>query len=305
MEIKPVSEVTKPTALTIGKFESLHIGHQKLINAVVNRGNETELASAALTFEPNPVRVLKDPAYKTVLTAAEKAAVFDKMGLRLLINMEFSKEAANMPPGEFMDIVFGRLNCRFLAVGEAFRFGGRRAGDAWTLKREGERRGAEVDVFLNVTVEGLEISTTRVRDAIGAYDFRTAEKLLGFPYFVSGEVVHGFKLGRTIGFPTINMFPPEDKLLPANGVYLTKTRLGAGYFGGVTNVGVKDMGAGAARCVETYLFDFGGDAYGQAAEVDFYVRIRDEIKFGTLDELREQIGKDAERAREMLRNTLL
>ncbi|MCL2352121.1 MAG: riboflavin biosynthesis protein RibF [Firmicutes bacterium] len=304
MIVKTVNETagTDATALTIGKFESLHAGHRKLISSVVAYAGANGLIPAVLSFEPNPVRVLADPDYQTVLTVGEKVPVYEKLGLRMLINLHFDRQTAAMPPEDFLGMVFGKLNCRFLAVGERFRFGAGGAGDARLLEREGARRGAKVIVLPNETADGLEISTTSVREALAAGDFPMAEKLLGFPYFVSGEVVSGLKLGRLLGFPTLNLTPPEDKLLPAAGVFLTKTRLAAGIFDGVTNVGTKRLGAGTVRCVETHLFDFNGDAYGQRAEVDFYARLRDEISFGSVEGLREQIGRDAETARRMLRS---
>ena len=297
------------TALTVGKFESLHVGHRKLIRSVVAAAARNGLVPAVLTFEPNPVRALSNPGYKTVLTDAEKTGIFERLGVRMLVTLPFDRETASMPPEEFLDIVFVKLKCRFLAVGEHFRFGAGRAGDAMLLKQAGERRGAEVEVFPNEAVEGCRVSTTRVREAIRANDFAACEKLLGFPYFVCGKVVHGLKLGRVLSFPTINVVPPEDKLLPNAGVYLTKTRLSGnhgsfatGSFDGVTNVGVKNRGGAAVRCVETHLFDFDGDVYGQDAAVAFFARLRDEMSFGTLEQLREQIGVDVKKGRELLKN---
>ena len=300
----------EPSVMTVGKFEGLHRGHQKLLGQLKKISCCLNLPTAVLTFDPHPFSVLRG-GYKPLFTSGEKARLLEGFGIDVMVECPFDENFMKTEAEEFIRLIFSGMDCRSLVVGEGFRYGYGKRGDIGLLREKAVSYGAGLVVLENemigaAGVLGQKISTQTIREHIAGSDFKKAEELLGFPYFAMGEVVRGNNLGASMGYPTINILPEDGKLLPADGVYATETRLDGGRsrgrYGGVTNVGFAPTVAekDGGRRIETYLFGFTETAYGLTAEVIFRERLRGEIKFSSLEELAEQIGRDEKKAREIL-----
>lgn len=283
----------KPSAVSLGKFDGLHRGHQKLLRYVLN-AREQGLRAVIFTFETNPTRALSGLSRQNIMTNAERKGMLEEAGIDSLLECPFVPELSHMEPERFVEeILVKQLKAAFVAVGTDFRFGYQRRGDSALLEKLGDRYGFRVEVIGKEQSHGRDISSTYVREALHEGNIPLANELLGYRYFVSGEVLHGRKIGRTLGLPTTNLLPSEDKLLPPNGVYLTHTTFDRGDYYGITNIGYKPtVGAESRRGVETFLFDFAGDLYGRQLKVEFLEYERPEQKFKSLEELKARILSD-------------
>jgi len=266
-----------PCVLAVGKFECFHLGHRALVSEImqlVSGGIETQLASALVMFEPHPYRVLVDGGYKPLFTGYEREYLAGGLGVDYLLEYQFSRDFAALKPEEFCRRIFEELRARVVVVGAGYRFGNKRAGTVDTLRQMAKRYGAQVHVVGHhgAGVGEVKTSTSTIRELLGAGKLAEAETLLGYPFFLMGCVTPGRRLGRTLGFPTINLYPPAEKFLPADGAYASRVVLGGQCYNGVTNVGLRPTveGAGAVRSVETHLFDYeGGELYGEHVRVEF------------------------------------
>ena len=290
----------QPTAVTIGNFDGLHMGHRALIELTKQFAKEENLKSVVLTFSPHPMFVFgKKPDFALVMSPSEKEYMMKKMGIDIYIEYPFDKEFASMSPEAFAcDLIFDQLNCKVLIVGENYKFGKNQAGDYNLLKVLGEQRGVKVIYVPSVLFEGDRVSSTRIRQCLKQKDLEMANRMLTIPYFILGEVTQGKKLGRTIGFPTINIKAHYKKLFPPDGVYATKTLHKGNMYYGVTNIGKNPTVDGTDRVVETYLFDFHKMVYGDMIQTYFFEFIRSEQKFSSVEDLRQQMEKDADSARD-------
>lgn len=299
---------TKGVALTIGNFDGVHLGHQALLARTIQAAKERGLIPAAMTFEPHP-REFFDPgtAPARLSSLREKVDCLSAAGVEHLYVCRFNKFFAGQSPEAFIEVLQRRLQCRWLLVGDDFRFGARRSGDVALLRSEGTRRGFEVATLENIELDGLRISSTAVRDALTAGDFALVRGLLGRPYAMSGHVLHGRKLGRTLGFPTANVSLARRK--PAlMGVFAVKcSGIHARGLEGVAT-GVASLGTNPAvksdgrHSLEVFLFDFSADLYGKRISVEFCAKLRDEAHYGSLDALARQIQRDCDAAREFFRD---
>jgi riboflavin kinase/FMN adenylyltransferase len=281
------------TALTIGKFESLHKGHQRLLAITLAHAREHNLEPVAAAFEPHPHRVLYDPGYRPLFTLAEREHIVKGLGMKGLAVYQFDKDFAKMPPEEFCRRLIEDYHVRVLVLGEGYRFGMGRIGTTETLARYAETKNIPVHVLRHVTENGMKISTSDIRAHVQNGAVREAAQLLGFPFFIRGTVAHGKKIGHGLGFPTVNIQPSADKLLPLDGVYATQARIGHKVLEGITNIGLRpSVSKEGIRTVETFILDFNGDIYGRELQIDFLRFLRPEIKFDTLDALKAQIAKD-------------
>lgn len=282
----------KPTAVTIGKFDGVHLGHRKLLGEILKK--RPGLKSCVFTFDPAPAVLFGHSDGKELTTREEKRLLFEQLGVDVLIEFPLTFESAAMEPEDFVRrILADRLNARFIAAGEDLSFGNRGAGDAGLLLRMGESLGFETEIIQKLRLGGAEISSTRVREAVERSDMPLAAQLLGSPYTVLGEVVHGNHLGRSLGFPTINLLPGPTKLLPGNGVYFSRVLIGGRAYRSITNVGCKPtVEDRPVMGVETYLYDFDGDLYGQQATVELYEFSRPEQRFASLEDLQRQLQQD-------------
>ncbi len=285
----------RPSAVSLGKFDGLHRGHQKLIRHVLDE-KERGLQAVIFTFEKNPTRMLSGLSAQNIMTNEERRALLEEAGIDRLLECPFVPELSHMEPERFVEeILVRQLRTAFVAVGKDFRFGYQRHGDAALLERMGAQCGFRVEVIEKELSHGRDISSSYVREALHEGNIPLANELLGYRYFVSGKVLHGRQIGRTLGLPTTNLVPPPDKLLPPNGVYLTRTWIenGEESYYGITNIGYKPtVGAEDQKGVETFLFDYDGDLYGKELKVEFLEYERPEQKFRSLEELKARILSD-------------
>lgn len=282
-----------PSAVSLGKFDGLHRGHQKLIRHVLDQ-KKKGLSAVIFTFEKNPTRFLSGLSGQNIMTNQERKEMLERAGIDCLLECPFLPEVAHMEPEVFVEkVLAGQLHASFVAVGKDFRFGYQRKGDYQLLRQMGENLGFRVEVIEKEKSHGRDISSTYVREALHEGNIPLANELLGYRYFVSGEVLHGREIGRTLGLPTTNLLPPADKLLPPNGVYLTRTFLEDETYYGITNIGYKPtVGGETHKGVETFLFDFEGDLYGKHLTVEFLEFERPEQKFKSLEDLKARILSD-------------
>ncbi len=280
---------------TVGVFDGLHRGHQAIMSQVVARARELRGMAAVLTFDPHPRRVL-DPerAPRLMLTREQKLSLLERLGMDAAVVLPFDRALAAMPAEEFVrEVLHRRLGAREIFVGADFRFGRGRAGDFPLLERLGREAGVVAHSVAPVVEDGERISASRIRALLAEGKAREARALLGRPFSLIGTVVHGEGRGGAVLVPTANL-APENEFLPERGVYITATRRPAGTILGLTNVGLRPTFGDQRLVVETFLPGFSGDLYGARVELDFLERLRDERKFESTEDLRNQIGRDIE-----------
>jgi len=281
------------TALTLGKFDGIHKGHQKLLSKV--RAFAPFMKSVVFTFDVNPTIAVSKGEGTILTTNEERKAVVERFGIDYLYECPFTDEIRNMEAADFVRKIVEDLNVRYIAVGTDFGFGHNRQGDYRLLQNMSGQLGFKVEVVDKERYEGREISSTYIREVIAVGDMETAEKLLGYPYTVKGVVGYGRQLGRTIGIPTTNIIPVKDKLLPPNGVYVSKVHIEGETHMGVTNIGVKPtVGDENEKGAETFIFDFDKDVYGKNITIELHKFIRPEKRFDSIGDLKEQMEKDIE-----------
>jgi len=286
--------------VALGNFDGVHLGHQVVLRRAVEEGRERGARVVAATFDPHPRAVLgagNSPGLLTPLGLRREALL--RYGADEVRVITFDLDLSKKSPREFVrDVLVGEMGAEAVVVGENFRFGHRAAGDVGDLAALMEEMGGRAYA---VPVRGAagpgEISSTRIRALVSEGAVAEAAGLLGRPYVLRGEVVEGDKRGRTIGFPTANVRPDPDALVPARGVYAGSVRVGEETYMACTNIGVAPTFDRAESRVEAHLLDFEGDLYGLVVDVDFARRIREERRFSGVDELKEQIQRDIEEAR--------
>ena len=273
----------KDSAVTLGKFDGLHRGHRRLVERVLQ---EKEKGKTAVLFS-------FDTGSQMIYTCEERRHLAEKMGIDLFIDCPLSENIRHMSPETFVNtIVRDRLHASLIAVGEDYRFGYRRAGTPSLLKQIGNSRGFRVCIIEKEMDGGRKISSTVIREELKKGNMEKAGNLLGEYFFLEGRVVHGAGIGHTSLLPTINLLPPDDKLMPPGGVYMTLVHFDRIVYRGLTNVGYKPTVDGSFLGVETYLYDCREDLYGKFCRVDFLHFQRPEQKFAGLPALREQLIKD-------------
>jgi len=286
--------------LAIGNFDGIHLGHQAILRAAVQRAAKTNGVATALTFDPSPRRVLRpESAPLRVSTNAQRMDWFGTVGLEAAVVLPFTLELARLSPEQFVEQILVRgLHVRAVLVGENFRFGHQQSGNVALLRELGARHGFAVEVIPPVALDGEIVSSTAIRREIAAGNVTHAARLLGRPFALTGEIVGGTGTGRRFTFPTLNL-KPEQELLPARGVYVTRTLLEGETKSrrSVTNVGMRPTFNGASLSVETHLLDFSGEVTAKRMEVRFWKRLREEKKFTGSEELRAQIARDIATAR--------
>lgn len=289
--------IEEPTVISLGKFDGIHRGHELLLEQLL-RKKGMGLSTVIFTFDIPPKKVLEAGEAKVLTTNEEKMHMFDSFGIDYLIECPFIPEVMNMEPEDFIEMLVKKLSVKCIVAGDDFCFGRNRRGNYQMLQEYAKRLSYEAIILPKMKEEERDISSTYVREEIVAGRIEMANKLLGYPYFVSGTVKHGNKIGRTIGFPTINLIPPENKLLPPYGVYITKVTIDGIVYHGITNVGCKPTIEGQNPVgIETYILDFSQDIYDKAVIVTFMKKIRDERKFPNLESLLEQMRLDVQKAR--------
>ena len=293
------AEIARPTVLTLGVFDGLHLGHQLIIQRVVERARAVEAVPTVITFDPHPRAVLHPESAPPLLqTFDQKLEAFGVLGVEQTIVIRFTPEFARVSAEEFLrDVVHERLQAREVYLGRGFAFGRGREGDIDLLRRVSGELGFFADEVPEVRLRGQRISSSRIRELLLAGRVNLARRMLGRPYGVEGRVVRGYERGRTIGFPTANL-RPANRVIPRGGVYVTATLIEGSWRRSVTNVGVRPtFGKEAEPSVETFVMDWRGDLYGDVVRVRFLHRLRDERRFAGVEELKRQIERDAARAR--------
>lgn len=294
----PHPEQNTRSCITLGKFDGLHRGHQKLIERIKAQ-RMGDCKAVVFTFDVSPKSYILHTPPKYLLTYEERRDLAEDLGVDILTECPFTEELMHMEPEVFVkEYLVDRLHGEYLAVGPDFRFGYQRKGTPQLLKELGKTYGFYTEVVEKEKYKDRDISSTYVREELEKGRMDEVNRLLGYTYFTKGEIVHGRQLGRTIGIPTANLIPPSIKKLPPNGVYITESVIQGNTYQGITNVGYKPTVKENFLGVETYLFSCDADLYGQEAEVRFYRYLRPEVKFSSLEELKNQMMKDIQKGRE-------
>ena len=287
------------SVIAIGNFDGIHLGHQRLLEYCIALARESGAVATALTFEPPPLKVLRpEAAPLRISTNGQRMEWFAALGMEAAVVLPFTMELSRLAPEEFVEeILVRQLQVRAVVVGDNFRFGHKQAGDVKFLRELGMRDGFDVIVHEPVVMDGEIVSSTAIRKLISQGDVTRAARMLGRAFALTGEVVQGTGTGRKFTFPTLNL-RPEQELLPAKGVYITRTVLEGepSSHRSVTNVGMRPTFNGTGLTVETHLLDYSGNFSPKKIEVRFWKKLREEKKFAGPEELRAQIGKDIAKA---------
>lgn len=287
--------------LTIGSFDGVHLGHQRLLRQLVDRARQSERTSAALTFHPHPRLLLRpevEPAHLT--SEEERLEILESLGLDLLVLLPFTRELADTPAEDFVRQLYDELHMRELWVGPGFAMGRRRGGDIARLRALSTRMGYVLRVFPPVLDGGQVISSTRIRNLLRKGRVGEAKRLLGRPYTLSGRVSHGARRGRCLGFRTANLTIDAERAVPADGVYVVWATVEGQRYQGVSNVGVRPSFGGGERVLEVHLLDYEDDLYGKHVTVEYVQWLRPEMRFDHIPALVEQVQRDIAHARAIL-----
>ena len=305
------ANILRPTVLTLGVFDGLHLGHQQIMRTVVERAKAVRAVPTAITFDPHPRAVLHPESAPPLLqTLDQRLANFEVLGIEQAIVIPFDRDFAAQSAEDFLhDIIHDRLHAREVYLGKGFAFGKGRGGNIELLRRMSRQLGFFADEVPEVCLRGKRISSSKIRRLLSEGRVNLVRRMLDRPYGVEGVIVRGNRRGHTIGFPTANLHP-HNRVIPRFGVYATATLLDGVWRRSITNIGVRPTFENEAEpSIESYIFDFDGDLYGDVLRVRFLHRIRDERKFSGIDELKAQIQTDSQRAlnyfnRPGVRNTL-
>ena len=286
-------ELNRDTAVAIGKFDGMHRGHSKLLKEVLAKKSEG-LSACVFTFDPSPAVFFGFSDGRELNTKEEKRKMLEDMGVDFLIEFPMNWETAGMDPEVFArEILCKRMQVKYLAAGTDLSFGAKGAGNASLLQRLAPELGFEVETIEKVYLHGQEVSSTWLRASVEHGDMEAAYELLGMPYMVTGEVVSGNRIGRTLGFPTINLWPEEGKCLPPCGVYFSKVLWDGQIYPAISNVGYKPTVTEEKKLgIETYIYDFDRMIYGEGVEVYLCEFYRQERRFESLEALKEQLDAD-------------
>ena len=292
-------DINNGVCVAVGTFDGVHLGHRAMISALVDAAKEKNLAAAVFTFDTddNP-----KSDRKMLATESKKLSLFASLGVDVVFSAPFSQIRA-MSSVEFVErVLYAELNAKTVVCGYDFRFGCDRSGDFVLIKELLSPKGVEVITQPAVTCNSDPVSSTLIRELISKGDIVSANKLLGRPFSINSEVVCGARIGRTLGFPTANQVYPTHLAVLRYGVYAVRCRFDGAVYDGVANVGMKPTVANTdLPLCETYLFDFDGDCYGKNIETEFIAFIREEKRFSSLEELKKQIERDKNSAKEILK----
>jgi riboflavin kinase/FMN adenylyltransferase len=292
------AEIQRPTVLTLGVFDGLHLGHQLIMRTVVERARAIGAVPTVITFDPHPRAVLHPESAPPLLqTFDQKIEAFGVLGIEQTIIVRFTPEFSNIRAADFLrETVVDRLHAQEVYLGKGFAFGHAREGNIELLERLAAELGFVAGEVPEVSFRGRRVSSSKIRELLAKGQVNLARRMLGRPYGVEGQVAHGAERGRQLGFPTANLHP-QNRVIPRNGVYVTGTLIDGQWRRSVTNVGLRPtFGEALEPSVETFVMNWSGDLYGDVVRVRFLYRLRDERKFGSIDELQTQIERDVQRA---------
>jgi riboflavin kinase/FMN adenylyltransferase len=292
------AEIQRPTVLTLGVFDGLHLGHQLIVRTVVERARATGGVPTVITFDPHPRAVLHPESSPPLLqTLDQKVEGFGALGIEQTIVISFDEKFSQIRAEDFLrEVVRNRLQAKEVYLGCGFAFGHNREGNIELLRRVSQELGFFADEVPEVQLRNQRVSSSKVRRLLADGKVNLARRLLGRPYGVEGPVERGAERGRDLGFPTANLHP-HNRVIPRNGVYVTGTLIAGQWRRSITNVGVRPtFGGDSEPSVETFVMDWAGDLYGDVVRVRFLRRLRDERKFNSIEELTAQIQKDVRQA---------
>ncbi|UCH51077.1 MAG: bifunctional riboflavin kinase/FAD synthetase [Chloroflexota bacterium] len=296
-KVKPQKEML----LTIGVFDGVHLGHQRLLTHLRDEARQKNYLSGVVTFSSHPEVVLsKENGLLWLNDLETRVSLLLATGIDVVVTLPFSAELAHLSAREFIQLLKDHLKMRGLIVGPDFALGRGREGDAETLGVMGKEMGFTVEAIPAMVLDGEVVSSSAIRQSLAQGDVEKVGKLIGRLFSISGHIVSGDGRGRTLGFPTANLELKADQALPADGVYATIAHVGHHLMPSVTNIGVRPTFEGSKHLVETYIFDYDGDLLGQSFTIDLVDKIRDEKRFDTVEKLKAQISKDVEQARRIL-----
>ena len=296
-----VSQRHQGCVLTVGNYDGVHLGHQRMIGVLKQRAAELRSTATVLVFEPSSREFIDPEGAPPRLTRwREKLVALAAQGVERLVTLRFDETMRAMTPQSFVDLMVDGLGTRHIVVGNDFRYGCNAGGTIDSLRAAGEARGFGVEQIAPFVLDGVRVSSTAVRERLGRSDFAGAQRLLGRPYRMLGRVVHGRELGRALGFPTANLRlmrrrPPVQGIMAARVFGVAPQALTA-----VASLGTRPTVDGTDMLLEVHVFDFAGDLYGREIEVEFVAKLRDEVKFDSLDALIVQMKIDAAQARDLL-----
>lgn len=283
----------KDVYVALGSFDGLHKGHLTLVNKVVELSKKNDGLSMVYTFKNHPLEIIDESkAPKVIMDNDEKLNILEKEGINISCLVKFDKKFMLIEPEEFIREIIEKFNVKAIVVGFNYKFGFKNKGDVNLLRDLSEKLNFDLYVMSALEDEGVVISSTFIRGLIKDGEINRVTELLTRPYSIKGEVIHGKQLGRTIGFPTANLNITANTVLPAMGVYYTNVELDGEIYRGITSVGNNPTVNGKTITVETNILDFSGDIYGKEIRVYFIERMRGNVKFNSLDELKNQLKSD-------------
>lgn len=306
-EITDIANFTSPkgTVITIGTFDGVHLGHQKIIRKLTESAQKDGLLSAIFTFFPHPRMVVRqDDTLKLIHTLYEKKQIIQSLGIDLLITHPFDASFAQMTAEKFVEeLLVKRLKAKKVIIGYDHRFGRNRKADINDMRLFGQKYGFEVEEIPAQEIDEVSVSSTKIRNALNSGNVQMAWKYLGSPFLITGKVIHGLKIGRTIGFPTANIQIAESyKLIPKDGIYVVYSIIDNQKIYGMMSIGQNPTIEGKGRSIEVYFFDFQKNIYDQILQIYFLTRLRNEQKFHSIDDLKKQLQQDEIASREFIKN---
>lgn len=293
IEIKDYKENRFQTAVALGNFDGVHKGHCDLIQCMIKVANKNNLKSALLVFDNHTKTVLTGEAPKTITSIEQKFNIFEDLGVQLIYRMKFDRDIMKLSPEEFVkSILIDKLNVKSVVVGFDYRFGHKASGNSELLKELGEKYNFNVIIVEPIYIDKELVSSTRIRNLLQEGNIIEANNLLGRKYSIKGKVVGGKKLGNTLGFPTANIEPTENFVIPKHGVYSTNTIIDNKSYLSATSVGYNPTFKDDGLKIESHIIDFNEDIYGKHIELEFVEYLREEIKFQNLEELKKKVQED-------------
>jgi len=292
------AKIARPTVLTLGVFDGLHLGHQLIMKTIVERARATGAVPTVITFDPHPRALLHPESAPPLLqTFDQKIEALGVLGIEQTIVIHFDQNFAQIRAEDFLrSVIAERLHAKEVYLGCGFAFGHGREGNIELLRTVSQSLGFFADEVPELRLRGRRISSSRIRELLQQGQVNLARRMLGRPYGVEGRVVRGAERGATLGFPTANLHP-QNRVIPRNGVYVTATLIDGQWRRSVTNIGTRPtFGSADESSIETFVMNWSGDLYGDVARVRFLHRLREEKKFGSIEELKFQIERDVSRA---------